>query len=114
MKRRTGDSASAPGAKAARTLPSEASPRLVASGEHSAGFVGFDELGRPRWSWMNELIPVSGDTEPDDVLKALDTDALSLVDEPGAAPARRIVAKDKGYDPYDTARVKVGDRFRRR
>lgn len=80
---------------------------MVASSEHSAGFVGFDDLGRPRWSWLDELDPTSDDAYPDDVLKVLDTDALSLVDEPGAR-------RDEGYDPYDTARIKVGDLFRRR
>lgn len=113
MKRRTGDSASVPAVKTERPPSRDASPRLVASGEHSAGFVNVDDLGRPRWSWINELDPMSDDAAPDDVLKVLDTDALSLVDEPGAAPVRRA-GKDKGYDPYDTARIKVGDLFRRR
>ena len=111
MKRRKGDSPSAAQPDVARPSTPEARPvRLVATGEHSAGFVGFDELGRPRWSWMNELLPTPEDTDTDDVLRALDTDALSLAEDSGAVPVRRG-GKEKGYDPYDTARIKVGDRF---
>ena len=114
MKRRTGDTPSAPAADAARTFHLEAPPvGVVAAGEHSAGYVGFDDLGRPRWSWASELDPSVDEADAGDVRKALETDALSLADEPGAAPIRRA-GKDKGYDPYDTARIKIGDRFRRR
>jgi hypothetical protein len=87
--------------------------RVVAAGEHSSGFVGFDDLGRPRWSWANELDPASDEADAGDVRNALETGALSLADEPGAAPVRRA-GKDKGYDPYDTARIKAGDRLGRR
>lgn len=87
--------------------------RLVAAGEHSAGFVGFDELGRPRWSWMNEIVETPEDTSADDVLKALDTGALSLAEDSGVASVPGP-GKCRGYDPYDTARIETGSRFRRR
>src|SRR5690606_34398135 len=112
MKRRTAESPSASDADVARTPISNTEPAgVVAAGEHSAGFVTYDDLGRPRWSWADELDPETNETDPDDVRKALETDALSLADEPGAAPLRRA-DKEKGYDPYDTARI--NDRFRRR
>jgi len=114
MKRRTGDSPSARSADPARSANREARPvRLVAAGEHSAGFVGFDELGRPRWSWMNELVETPEGTDADDVLEALDTGGLSLAEDSGAASVPRP-GKDEGYDPYDTARIKIGAPFRRR
>ena len=62
---------------------------------------------------MNELVPTPDDADADDVLRALDTDVLSLAEDSGATPVRRG-GKEKGYDPYDTARIEVGDRFKRR
>jgi len=62
---------------------------------------------------MNELDPVSDDEYPDDVLGVLATDSLSLIDEPGVVTVCPG-GSDQGYDPYDTARIKVGDLFRRR
>ena len=114
MKKRIGESRSARTADVARTPVRESAPsKVVAAGDHSAGFVTYDDLGRPRWSWASELDPASEEADAEAVRKALDTDALSLAEEPGAAPARRT-GGDGGYDPYDTVRIKVGDRFRRR
>lgn len=102
MKRKTATSRSAPRADAAS--PAEPSG-LVSAGESSAGFLGYDDLGQPKWTWMTELDPGLDPADADDVLSALDS-GLSLADEPGG--------QETGYDPYDTARIKVGDRFRRR
>lgn len=114
MRRTTSESESAQNADIAQPSSTEAEPSgLVATGKHSTGFLDYDDLGRPCWSWMNELDPACNEAETDDLLKALDTTELSLADEPGATPVPRG-GKKRGYDPYDTARIKVGDRFRRR
>jgi len=80
---------------------------LVAAGDHSAGTIGYDDLGQPRWTWITELDGGAGEASEDtfDYLKALDNNALAVEDEPGAG--EHGGTKESGYDPYDTARIKV-------
>lgn len=110
MKRTKGDLPAAARTDVARPASPEArSVHLVAAGDHSNGFLGYDDLGRPCWSWIDDFDRVADEARAEDLLRALDTDSLSLADE----PVRRG-GKENGYNPYDTARIKVGDRFKRR
>lgn len=88
-------------------------PTVVSAHDSSAGGIDFDELGQPRWRWVTEH-PGAGSLTTEDTfnyLKALDSDALSLSDDAGAAGGN---PPESGYDPYDTARIDVRGRFGRR
>ena len=80
---------------------------LVAAGDTSAGTIGYDDLGQPRWTWVTELDGGAGEAAEDtfDYLKALDNNALAVEDEPSGGDHGGT--KESGYDPYDTARIKV-------
>lgn len=81
-------------------------PSLVAAGDASAGTIGYDDLGQPRWTWVTEVAHDSGrltDEDTFDYLKALSNDALEIADETDASSAQ----PSDGYDPYDTARIKT-------
>lgn len=84
----------------------ENDPTIVSAADRSAGGIGYDELGQPRWTWVTEAGSTSGLANEDtfDYLKALDNDSLAL-EEPDDAPGR--VPKESGYDPYDTAQLDV-------
>ncbi len=84
----------------------------MATGKHSTGFITFDDLGRSRWGWMDELGGETDGKDTPDVLRALQSDALSLADDAGNALSP--VQKDQGYDPYDTVRMRVAPYFKRR
>lgn len=77
--------------------------RIVAAGEHSSGVISYDDLGQPRWTWVTELGETRDTGDTFNYLKALDTDVLSIADDPGASS--RAVRKEAGYNPYDTAAV---------
>ena len=80
---------------------------LVAAGESSVGTIGYDDLGQPRWTWITELAG-SGEAAAEDTfdyIKALDNSTLAVADEPGAR--EQGGKKESGYDPYDTARIKI-------
>lgn len=112
MKKRTGDLPSGPRRTDSKNRDKpDVATRLVATGKHSVGVIRHDELGQPRWAWVTEIDPPRDTSDTFDYLKALDTDMLSVADEPGAtAPVR----KDAGYDPYNKPRASLKPRERRR
>lgn len=97
--------------------PKDPAYSVVSARDGSAGAIGFDDLGQPRWTWITELGASTALTPDDtfDYLKALDNETLELADDSGVQPAPGDDAPPKsGYDPYDTARINLKGRFGRR
>lgn len=86
--------------------------RVVSANDSSVGGIGFDDLGQPRWTWITEIDGATTDQDDTfDYLKALDNDTLAIEDGAGAGEDK--TSSGSGYNPYDTARIKVAGRFRR-
>ena len=107
MKKKTGPMPSGP----RRTDPNDNPDnptRIVSTGDHSVGVIRHDELGQPRWTWITEIDSPRDTSETFNYLKALDTDMLSVADEPGATA--NPIDKEAGYDPYNTSRARLARR----
>lgn len=111
-KTNNGDAPSLSVSRTVETPPVPPEPSLVATGKHSTGFITVDDLGRPRWGWMDELAGAEDESDTTDVLRALHSDALSLADD--AENPWSPVQRERGYDPYDTVRIRVPPRLKRR
>ena len=70
---------------------------MALTNERSAGAVYHDERGEAHWGWATEQQALD---RTFDELKALDNDALSLLD---SEPAPRRPRAGGGYKPYDAA-----------
>jgi hypothetical protein len=68
---------------------------VTLTNERSAGAVHHDERGEAHWAWATEQQSLD---RTFDELKALDNDALRLLD---SEPAPRRPRTDGGYNPYD-------------
>jgi hypothetical protein len=84
-----------------RTDKPTTDPAATLTNEGSAGKVQHDERGEARWAWSTAQNDALDRTF--DELKALDNEALTLLEsEPVAARPRN----SGGYNPYDAAAVK--------
>lgn len=109
----TGEDDVLDGSAAPDPLDEKSLYRVVSAGDSSVGAIGFDDLGQPRWTWITEIDGSTTDQEDTfDYLKALDNDSLAIED--GGRAGEDQTSPGSGYNPYDTARMKIPGRFRRR
>jgi hypothetical protein len=75
------------------------SGEVTLTNARSSGAIEHDDRGDARWVWASEQQAQESADRTFDELKALDNEALTLVDQPD--PSRPKPPPGGGYNPYD-------------